>query len=305
MTNHIEIQHISTISELHRNLELAKPLHPLVSLIRLDDLDFRKYNELVRFSYGFYTVSLKRGLRNKLHYGHRSYDFDEGVLALVKPHQVMAMQFHSDDDITGWMLVFHPDFLSGYPLSEKIGKYGFFSYEVDEALHLSEREEHRLLNMMQQLHEEYSDRIDAFSQDVMVSQLDLLLSHINRFYNRQFLTRQKDNTDVLSNLDVFLEGYFDSGAAYSEGFPTVGRLANYLSVSPSYLNDMLTSLTGSSTRDYIQRTVIQKAKLSLSLTSKPVSEIGFELGFQHSQSFNKFFKKHANVSPGEYRKSIQ
>ncbi|UWQ89572.1 helix-turn-helix transcriptional regulator [Rhodobacteraceae bacterium M382] len=304
MTNHTEIQHVATISELHRNLELAKPLHPLVSLIRLDALDFGDYQDLVRFSYGFYTVSLKRGLRNKVHYGHHSYDFDEGVLALVKPHQVMAMQAHPDDNITGWMLVFHPDFLSGYPLSEKIGKYGFFSYEVDEALHLSDREEQLLLTLMQQLHDEYSDRIDTFSQDVMISQLDLLLSHVNRFYNRQFLTRTKSNADVLSQLDAFLDEYFDGGKAYSEGFPAVSRLAKNLSVSPSYLNDMLTSLTGSSARDYIQRSVVQKAKLSLSLTTKSVSEIGYELGFQHSQSFNKFFKKQTNLSPGEYRKSI-
>lgn len=304
MTDQTEIQHVATISALHRNLELAKPLHPLVSLIKLDDLDFSEYVELVRFSYGFYTVSLKRGLRNKVHYGHSSYDFDEGVLALVKPHQVMAMQAHPDDDITGWMLVFHPDFLSGYPLSEKIAKYGFFSYDVDEALHLSDREEQLLLTLMQQLHEEYSDRIDAFSQDVMISQLDLLLSHVNRFYNRQFLTRKKSDAGVLSKLDAFLEDYFDSGTAYSEGFPAVGQLANYLSVSPSYLNDMLTSLTGSSARDYIQRAVVQKAKLSLSLTTKSVSEIGYDLGFQHSQSFNKFFKKQTNLSPGEYRISI-
>ncbi|WP_162932916.1 AraC family ligand binding domain-containing protein [Roseovarius sp. EL26] len=243
---HTEVQHVATISELHRNLELAKPLHPLVSLIRLDDLDFSDYEELVRFSYGFYTVSLKRGLRNKVRYGHRSYDFDEGVLALVKPHQVMAMQAHPDDNITGWMLVFHPDFLSGYPLSEKIGKYGFFSYDVDEALHLSDREEQLLLNLMQQLHEEYSDRIDVFSQDVMISQLDLLLSHVNRFYNRQFLTRKKNNTDVLSQLDAFFDNYFDGGEAYSKGLPAVGRLAEHLSVSPSYLNDLITSLTGAS-----------------------------------------------------------
>ncbi|KZK93623.1 HTH-type transcriptional activator RhaS [Pseudovibrio sp. Ad46] len=304
MTNHTEIQHVATISELHRNLELAKPLHPLVSLIRLDDLDFSKYVELVRFSYGFYTVSLKRGIQNKVHYGHRSYDFDEGVLALVKPHQVMAMQAHPDDDITGWMLAFHPDFLSGYPLSEKIRKYGFFSYEVDEALHLSDREEQLLLTLMQQLYQEYSDRIDAFSQDVMISQLDLLLSHVNRFYNRQFLTRKKSNANILSKLDAFLEDYFDSGRAYSDGFPSVVQLAKYLSVSTSYLNDMLTSLTGSSARDYIQRLVVRKAKLSLSLTVKSVSEIGYALGFQHSQSFSKFFKKHTNLSPSEYRKSV-
>lgn len=304
MTNSAETQHVATISDLHRNLELPKPMHPLVSLIRLDDLDFSDYEDLTRFSYGFYTVSLKRGLRNKLHYGHRSYDFDEGVLALVKPHQVMAMQFHPDDNITGWMLVFHPDFLSGYPLSEKIGRYGFFSYEVDEALHLSDREEQRLLTLMQQLHEEYADRIDAFSQDVMISQLELLLSHVNRFYNRQFLTRRKSNADIQSKLDLFLEDYLDNGKAYADGFPSVGLLANHLSISPGYLNDMLTSLTGTSARDYIQRAAVQKAKLSLSLTTKSVSEIGYTLGFQHSQSFNKFFKKHTNLSPGEYRRSL-
>ncbi|MGR3679186.1 MAG: helix-turn-helix domain-containing protein [Paracoccaceae bacterium] len=304
MTNRTEIMHVATISQLHRNLELAKPLHPLVSLIRLGELDFRKYQELVRFSYGFYTVSLKRGLQNKVHYGHSSYDVDEGVLGLGKPHQVMAMQAHPDDDITGWMHVFHPDFLSGYQLSEKVGKYGFFSYDVNEALHLSDREEQRLLTLMQQLHEEYSDRIDAFSQDVMISQLDLLLSHVNRFFNRQFLTRKKGNADILSKLDAFLEDYFGGGHAYSEGFPVVGQLAKYLLVSPSYLNDMLTSLTGSSARDYIQRMTLTKAKLSLSLTTKSVSEIGYELGFQHSQSFNKFFKKHTNLSPGEYRRSM-
>jgi len=175
---------------------------------------------------------------------------------------------------------------------------------VDEALHLSDREEQRLLSLMQQLHEEYSDRIDAFSRDVMISQLDLLLSHVNRFYNRQFFTRSKSNADTQSKLDTFLENYFDSGKAYADGFPSVGLLANYLSISPSYLNDMLTSLTGTSARDYIHRAAVQKAKLSLTLTTKSVSEIGYTLGFQHSQSFNRFFKKHTNLSPGEYRRSL-
>ncbi len=304
MTEYSNIQHVATISELHRNLELEKPLHPLVSLIRLNDLDFKKYKDLARFSYGFYAISLKHGLYNKIHYGHRIYDFDEGVLALIKPHQVLTMQYHSDDNITGWMLVFHPDFLSGYQLSEKIRTYGFFSYDVHEALHLSDREEQQLLSLMQQLDEEYSNRIDAFSQDVMVSQLDLMLSHINRFYNRQFLTRKKNNVDVLSKLDTFLDEYFDDGRAFSEGLPAVGDLAKHLSVSSSYLNDLISSLAGCHVRDYVQRIVIQKAKLNLSLTEKSISEIGYALGFQHSQSFNKFFKKHTNMSPGEYRKSL-
>lgn len=299
-----KIQHVATISELHRNLELVKPLHPLVSLIKLDDLDFSRYEELTRFSYGFYTISLKRGIQNKLHYGHSSYDFNEGILALIKPHQVMAMQYQPDDEITGWMLVFHADFLSGYSLSEKIGRYGFFSYDVDEALHLSEYEEQQLLMLMQQLHEEYSSRIDTFSQDVMISQLDLLLNHINRYYHRQFLTRKKNSSDVLLALDAFLDGYFDSGKAFSGGVPSVAQLSEQLSISPSYLNDLVFSLADCLTRDYISRIMIQKAKTSLSLTRKSVSEIGYALGFQHSQSFNKFFKKHTSISPGEFRKRL-
>lgn len=299
-----KVHHIATISELHRNLSLAKPLHPQVSLIRLDDIDFGRYTELTQFSYGFYTLSLKRGVSNKIHYGHRSYDFDEGILALVKPHQIMSIQSQAKDNITGWMLGFHPDFLTGYPLSDKINKYDFFSYNVDEALHLSDSEEQLLLNLMQQLQDEYSVRIDAFSQDVMVLQLDLLLNYVDRFYNRQFLTRKTNNRDILIRLDSFLDQYFDGGEAYAKGLPTIKNISAQLSVSASYLNTLLLSLAGSSTRDYIQHTVIKKAKLSLSLTTKPISRIGYELGFQHSQSFNKFFKKHTHISPGEFRKTI-
>lgn len=304
MSDSSKVKHIATISELHNTLKLTKPLHPLVSLVNLDTLNFNEYEKDQRFSYGFYTVSLKRGINNKINYGHRSYDFDEGVLALIKPHQVMEFSYSPEDNITGWILAFHPDFLSGYPLSEKVSTYGFFSYETNEALHLSEQEEQLLLDLVQQLHDEYSIRIDSFSQEVMVLQIDLLLSFVNRFYHRQFLTRKKHNSDTLSKLDTYLDNYFDGGQAFNKGLPSVALLAEYLSVSPCYLNDLISSLTGSSTRDYIQRSIIEKAKLNLSLTNKSISEIGYKLGFQHSQSFNKFFKKHTSVSPGEYRKSL-
>ena len=130
ISNSNKVEHIATISDLHKNLKLAKPLHPLVSLIKLDTLKFDEFETDLRFSYGFYTVSLKRGIKNKIHYGHRSYDFDEGVLALIKPYQVMEFRHSPEDNTSGWILAFHPDFLSGYPLSKKIGTYGYFSYQV-------------------------------------------------------------------------------------------------------------------------------------------------------------------------------
>ncbi|BFM51280.1 helix-turn-helix domain-containing protein [Marinomonas sp. THO17] len=298
------ISHVETISEHHRDRGLVPPKHPLISLINLSDMRKSHSSGDMWWSYGFYAIFIKRGLKSKVRYGHTSYDFDEGVLALLKPHQVFGRSPHPSDQVEGWALFFSSELLEGYPLSEKILSHGFFSYQLNEALHLSQQEEKSLLRLMQQIESEYKARIDSLTQDVIIASLDLLLTYVDRYYKRQFVTRKTPGYDILSKLDTLLESYIEDGEAYTHGLPSIAVMAEKMGVSSNYLNDLVKSLSGKSFGNYIDLAVLQRAKLKLSLSNKSISTIAYELGFQHSQSFNRFFKKHEQKSPGEYRKSL-
>jgi AraC-like DNA-binding protein len=203
-----------------------------------------------------------------------------------------------------YTLLIHPDFLWNYPLAKKIKQYGFFSYTADEALHLSEEEKETMLSIFNMIGTELNSRIDDFSQDVIVSHIEVLLNYANRFYKRQFLTRKVVNNDLLQRADDLLRDYFNNEIPSNQGLPTVQYLADQLHLSPSYLSDMLRSLIGQNAQQYIHGKLIEKAKELLSTTNLTVSEVGYQLGFEHSQSFNKFFKTKAKVSPGEFRQSF-
>lgn len=292
-----------SLSDLHRVLGLPKPLHPLISLVENKDNEIDSGNLPVSFIYNFYKVSYKKNLSGKLKYGQGYYDFDEGGLFFKAPNQVSA-NGENKEDHTGFTILFHPDFLAGYPLAGKIKQYGFFSYSVNEALHLSDKEKTTIISIFKNIGEELQNRIDDFSQDVIISQIETLLNYSNRFYKRQFITRKSANNDLLQRLEEILEDYFSNEKSLIHGIPTVQNLAETLNISPGYLSDMLRSLTGQNAQQHIHNKLIEKAKVQLSTTKLTISEIAYELGFEHPSSFNKLFKSKTNLSPLEFRASF-
>jgi len=289
---------IESITDLHRVLRLPKPLHPLVSVINLTNVDCHIDDSLKSMVYNFYSVCTKNDFTGRMKYGQNYYDFDNGIMTFFSPGQVISTE-GSDTKVNGLWLVFHPDFVRTYPLGKSIKDMGFFSYAVNEALHLSESEESMLNGIMHNIEKEYKQPIDNFSQDVMIAHIELLLSYSNRFYNRQFITRKSVNNDLLVQLDEVLDTYFSS---QPNTLPTVKYIAEALRVSPSYLSDMLRSLTGQNAQQHIHHKLIEKAKDVLSTTQLSVSEIAYQLGFEYPQSFSKLFKTKTDVSPLEYRK---
>ena len=292
-----------TLSGLHRVLGLPKPLHPLISLVenKENEIDVSKLPRL--FIHEFYKISYKKNLVGKIKYGQSYYDFDEGGLLFKAPNQVSA-NGEINQDHTGFTLLFHPDFLAGHPLAKKIKKYGFFSYSVNEALHLSDKEKATIISIFKNIDEELQNRIDDFSQDVIISQIETLLNYSNRFYKRQFITRKSANNNLLEKLEEILDNYFSEEKTLVQGIPTVQYLAETLNVSPSYLSDMLRSLTGQNAQQHIHNKLIDKAKEKISTTDLTISEIAYELGFEHPSSFNKLFKSKTTISPLAFRKSF-
>lgn len=292
-----------TLSDLHRVLGLPKPLHPLISLVENKDnaIDISKLPG--SFIHCFYKISYKEKLTGKIKYGQSYYDFNEGGMLFKAPNQVSANGEISQDH-TGFTLLFHPDFLATYPLAKKIKQYGFFSYSVTEALHLSDKEKATVISIFKNIEDELQNRIDDFSQDVIISQIETLLNYSNRFYKRQFITRKPANNNLLEKLEEVLDDYFRKEKPLSQGIPTVQYLAAALNVSPSYLSDLLRSLTGQNAQQHIHNKLIEKAKEKISTTNLTISEIAYELGFGHASSFNKLFKSKTNLSPLEFRQSF-
>jgi len=296
-------ERFETLSDLHQVLGLPKPLHPLISLVENKDnkIDVSKLPGL--FIHGFYKISYKKNLSGKIKYGQSYYDFDEGGLLFKAPNQVSA-NGEINQDHTGFTLLFHPDFLAAYPLAKKIKQYGFFSYSVNEALHLSDKEKATIVSIFKNIDEELQSRIDDFSQDVIISQIETLLNYSNRFYKRQFITRKSANNNLLEKLEEILDDYFRSEKSLAQGIPTVQYLAETLNISPGYLSDMLRSLTGQNAQQHIHNKLIDKAKEKISTTNLTISEISYELGFEHPSSFNKLFKSKTHLSPLEFRQSF-
>ncbi|MES2574366.1 MAG: AraC family transcriptional regulator [Bacteroidota bacterium] len=299
-------QRIKTISEFHRLRGLSMPEHPLISVV--------DYSKLIRpadisetnLVFDFYQISIKRGMNAKMKYGQQQYDFDEGVMFFISPNQVFKIEpeTNSTTEKKGWMLLIHPDFFWNTPLATAIKNYDFFDYSVNEALFLSEKEEAKLNTIIENIKQEYQANIDQFSKQIIVSQVEGLLNYSERFYNRQFITREKSNHQILERLEKLLKDYFNSDNLASPGLPKVQDIASTLNVSPKYLGELLKVLTGQSTQQHIHDKLIEKAKEKLSTTHLSVSEIAYELGFEHSQSFSKLFRTKTNLSPLEFRQSF-
>ncbi|HEY9258977.1 helix-turn-helix transcriptional regulator [Chitinophaga sp.] len=302
----VQPHRIKTISDYHQLMQLPKPGHPLISVINFEAIKQIPGYESVNLVADFYAIALKRNFNARMKYGQQEYDFDEGLMTFMSPGQVFKIEVAAGEAINhaGWLLIVHPDFLWNTHLASSIKQYEYFDYAVNEALYLSEKEETTVTAIMQNIAQEYGANIDKFSQPVIIAQIELLLTYAERFYHRQFLTRKITNHKVLNRLEDILTEYFNGDDIIKNGLPTVQYIATTLNVSPNYLSGMLKTLTGQSTQQHIHDKLIEKAKEKLSTTDLSVSEIAYELGFEHSQSFSKLFKSKTQLSPLAFRHSF-
>ncbi|MBC7400109.1 MAG: helix-turn-helix transcriptional regulator [Mucilaginibacter sp.] len=301
----VQLHRFKTIGEFHKFRRLPKPEHPLISVINLEDVKELPGGELSMVK-DFYSIALKRNFNAKIKYGQQHYDFDDGIMFFMSPGQVLRIEVEKDTQSkqSGWMLLIHPDFLWNTTLAKTIKQYEYFNYAVHEALLVSEKEETIIAGIMQGIQHEYHANIDKFSQDIIIAQVELLLNYSDRFYNRQFITRKISNHQLLDRLEDTLTAYFNSSALATRGLPTVAYIAETLNVSPGYLSGSLKTLTGKSTQQHLHDSLIELAKEKLSTTGLSVSEIAYQLGFEHPQSFSKLFKTKTKVSPLEFRQSF-
>jgi AraC family transcriptional activator of pobA len=292
-------RHIRSITEFHRLRELPPPEHPLLSIVRVEDLNQIDGN--VPLVMDFYSISVKRGLAGKIQYGQQSYDFDEGVMFFVAPGQRFHVTHHDDPDLKGSILLLHPDLFWNTALATQIKKYEYFTYSVNEALFLSASEETNILYILDRIRQEYNNRPDKFSDDVIIAQLELFLTYCQRYYERQFLLRKRTNHRVLDQLEVLVLNSLADQTAAEHGIPTVQYVAETLQMSTGYLSSLLKSLVGMSTQQFIHEKVVDRAKELLSSTDLSASEIAYTLGFSQPQSFSRLFKTKTGESPLEFR----
>lgn len=290
---------VDSISDLHDLVRYPRPRHPLVSVIDHTDFYASRPKDHGLYRFGFYTISCKK-FEGLLYYGKSHYDFKEGSLLFTAPGQVIG----AGPDVTvdeGWALFVHPDLLHGTGLGRKIHEYSFFHYEVNEALHISEEESGVIKDCVDKIQREYMHSIDKHTQGLIVSNIELLLNYCNRFYDRQFYTRAKVNADVVQRFETLLKDYFSQGTLIESGLPPVGYFASRLNLSPNYLSDLLQKSTGKSTMEHIHLELVERAKSLLWGTGQSISEIAYELGFEHPSHFTKVFKAKTGKSPSAYR----
>lgn len=293
---------IESIAQIHELTEYEKPKHPLITLMETAKIKTAIPVHELQVISGLYCISLKNGYECKINYGRQNYDFQEGSLMFIAPGQMIEPIREADQtDSNGWILLFHPDLIRKSTLARKMNEYTFFSYDSHEALHLSEQERVIVTSIVQAIENEYSQSIDVYSQDLIISNLELLLGHCNRFYGRQFITRTNVNKDVVIRFEEFLKNYFDSEKPEYQGLPDVKYCAEVMGYSPNYLSDLLKKETGKNTQEHIHFYLIEKAKTMLLGTEEHVNRIAYSLGFEYPQHFSKLFKNKTGVSPTVYR----
>lgn len=296
------IIHLKSITEINRFVQ-STTRHPLVSIV-----DFSKADEYLeegtRISADFYTIMFKNYCANHLKYGRQSLDFQDGSLICLAPKQVLEMdtEIEKKENMMGWGLFFHPDLLRGTSLMDKMNGYTFFSYEVKEALHLSDKEKEILYDCVKKIENELLENIDAHSQTLIVSNIELLLNYCLRFYGRQFITRKNTNSTTVSKIEQFLKGYFVEGTRRENGIPTVKVLAHHVNLSPGYLSDLLKKETGMNAQDHIHYYLIEEAKSILVNTDHSISEIAYSLGFEYPQYFSRLFKQKTGMTPMAFKR---
>lgn len=299
----MKTQHFKTLSSYFDYLELPRPEHPMLSVLYASDTEYLPCpkESSPPIMCDCYSISLKKIIKGQLNYGRTKYDFTNGALIFMAPRQVMQWDSSVVFDQQGFSINFHEDFVKGTELANQIKKYGFFGYSVNEALHLSPKEESRLESIVQNIEAEYQNNQDAFSKDIIISQLSTLLKYANRFYERQFLNRKELTYNLLEQFNDQLDVYFESGLLQVNGIPKINSIADKMSVSQRYLSDTLKKETGKTTTEHIQLYLIGQAKNSLLNPSKSISEVAYELGFEYPQYFSRLFKKKEGLSPSEYR----
>ncbi|MDO6739218.1 AraC family transcriptional regulator [Wenyingzhuangia sp. 2_MG-2023] len=301
-----EIIYIDSITKLHEFFGMEKPKHPLITVMRvankLEEIELEKF----RYSLGLYHISLKDTCPFTIsNYGRNSYDFEEGSMMFMAPNQILEFekqQVNKQD--TGWSIVFHPDLIRKSELGKRIDQYSFFSYASNEALHLSDDERIVATEILHKIEREFNSNIDAHSQTIIISNLELLLNYCVRFYDRQFYTRTNLNKDIASQFEQLLKEYYQNNKQLSLGIPMVQYCGEMMKMSPKYLSDLLRKETGKGTQEHIHQYIIEKAKNKLLNSKESASEIAYSLGFEYPQYFSKMFKKKTSLSPKEFRQSL-
>ena len=289
--------------DLYNKLYGLETLNPLVSVIDLNKATSSV--DLIRFNYGIYALYLKLEKACDIKYGRQTYDYQEGTIVCFAPGQTAETNPTTDKvQVNAHGILFHPDLLRGTSLGKNIKKYTFFSYEVNEALHLSEEERSIVMDCLKIIRMELEHGVDKHSKTLLVNHIELLLNYCMRFYERQFITRGKTNRDVLTRFENLLDEYFESTLAEQDGLPTVKYFADKLCLSSNYFGDMFKKETGKSPQEYIQEKVIELAKERISGTADTVSQIAYSLGFHYPQHFCRLFKKRVGYTPSEYRAQI-
>ncbi len=296
-----KLHKFKSLSEFHYMFGLPKPEHPLVSFIRLEEMKMPEEAMPDYLVLDFYKIAYKDSI-GKAKYGQHHYDFGEGGLVFTAPGQLFEKP--KNNKSKGCILLLHPDFFLSYPLAKKMKQYGFFSYATDEALNLSEKEKETIFSVFKIIDEELNNRVDDFSQDVIISQVELLLNYSSRFYKRQFITSKAVNDDLIQQFEKVLDVYFNSDEELQKGMPSVQYIAEQLNVSANYLSDLLRSLTGLNTQQHIHTRLIETAKEILSTTNLSISQIAYHLGFDYPQSFTRLFKSKTKLTPLEFRESF-
>jgi len=289
---------IKSIDELHVFFHYDKPLHPLISIIDLAKVDRSHRIPGASYRLNLYSVACKK-IEGVFNYGRTSYDFAEGSLMFTAPNQVLTPGI--ENKVEGWAIYIHPDFLNATSRGRKLSDYSFFGYDAHECLHISDAEKNVLEECLRNVGKEIANNLDKHSHNLILTNLELLLSYCSRFYDRQFLTREKAGNDILQKFERLLNEYFGQESLIEQGIPDVKYFASHLNLSANYLSDLLSKSTGKSTQEHIHLKLIDKAKHLLWSSASSISEIAFDLGFEHPSHFTKIFKNKVGLSPKEFR----
>lgn len=299
----IKMKHYTSLASYLEYMELPRSEHPMLSVFTAkgeNSLPCPRESS-PPISTDFYSISFKKIIKGDINYGRTKYDFTNGAMFFIGPRQVVQWDSSIVFEQKGFSITFHESFLKGTNLAQQIKKYGFFSYTVNEALHLSPKEEKQIESIVDNIEIEYQNNQDNFSKDIIISQLDTLLTYANRFYERQFINRKEMSNDLLEKFTNHLSEYFESGQLQENGIPSIEQIAGNMSVSQRYLSDTLKKETGKTTTEHLHLHLIDEAKNILLHPKKTISEVAYELGFEYPPYFSRLFKKKEGISPTEYR----
>ena len=296
-----EIFSINSITEAYGFLSLGKPAHPLVAVV--DNQCFHGELMQVSINLGLYVIALKEGMSGTMRYGRSHYDFTDGQMLFLAPGQMVTpADSVIEGESSGWTLLFHPDFIRRHHLASQIKHWPFFSYSMNESLHLSDKEKSTLAELIKQIQSELANNVDKHTERLICSTIELLLSHCDRFYDRQFYTRSNMNKDVIAQFEQLLDQYFLQQKQLEHGLPTVAYCAEALAISANYFSDLLKKETGKTAIEHIHLYVVEMAKNQLLANNDNVSQIAYNLGFDYPGHFSKVFKKTTKMTPSEFRK---